>query len=188
MAIWPCKSIFPDEPEQETNLMMKISKAVTLFLTLLCATGLSACHVQSSDTAAASVQRDLPPSEAGLDQAALSIRTEDGRRDFIVEVAASSAQQAQGLMFRKQLAPDKGMIFPFPEDRVASFWMKNTVIPLDIIFIRRDGTIESIAANTTPYSLAPVSSNEPVATVLEIAGGRAAELSIAPGDTVTWQQ
>lgn len=167
---------------------MKISKAAVLFVTLLGAASLSGCHVQSSDTAATTVQSDLPPSEAGLEQAALSIRTADGRRDFIVEVAASTAEQAQGLMFRKQLAPDKGMIFPFPEDRVASFWMKNTVIPLDIIFIRRDGTIESIAANTTPYSLEPVSSNEPVATVLEIAGGRAAELSIAPGDTVTWRQ
>lgn len=61
------------------------------------------------------------------------------------------------------------------------------MIPLDIIFIRRDGTIESIAANTIPYSLAPVRSNEPVATVLEIAAGRAAELGIGPGDTVTWQ-
>ncbi|MEP5487681.1 MAG: DUF192 domain-containing protein, partial [Parasphingorhabdus sp.] len=98
----------------------------------------------------------------------------------------SSAQQAQGLMFRTELAPDKGMIFPFAKDRAASFWMKNTVISLDIIFLRRDGTIESIAANTIPYSLAPVRSNEPVATVLEIAAGRAAELNIGPGDTVTW--
>jgi uncharacterized membrane protein (UPF0127 family) len=107
--------------------------------------------------------------------------------DFVVEVAETSAQQARGLMFRTEMPSDKGMIFPFPEDRVASFWMKNTVIPLDIIFIRRDGTIESVAANTTPYSLDSVRSNEPVATVLEIAAGRAAELGIGPGDTVTWR-
>ena len=80
------------------------------------------------------------------------------------------------------------MIFPFPEDRLASFWMKNTVISLDIIFVRRDGTIESIAANTIPYSLASVGSNEPVAAVLEIAAGRAAELGIEPGDSVIWSR
>ncbi len=171
--------------------MIKISKAVALTLSLFCMVGLPGCYAQTGDSATASLQGDrqseLPRSEAGLNQVALSIQTSDARHDFIVELAENAAQQAQGLMFRTQLAPDKGMIFPFPEDRIASFWMKNTVIPLDIIFIRRDGTIESIAANTTPYSLASVRSNEPVATVLEIAAGRAAELGIEPGDLVTWQ-
>jgi uncharacterized membrane protein (UPF0127 family) len=167
--------------------MIKIPKAVTLSLALLCLTGLSGCNARTGDTAAASLQNELPQSEAGLNQVALSVQTSDATHAFIVEVAETPAQQAQGLMFRTRLAPDRGMIFPFPVDRVASFWMKNTVIPLDIIFVRRDGTIESIAANTIPYSLAPVSSNEPVATVLEIAGGRAAELGIGPGDRVAWQ-
>lgn len=174
--------------KQKSAQMIKMSKALALSLGLICATSLSGCYAQTGDTAAASPQGELSRSEAGLKQIPLSIRTSDTTHDFIVEVAATSAEQAQGLMFRTRLASDKGMIFPFPEDRVASFWMKNTVIPLDIIFIRRDGTIESIAANTTPYSLAPVRSNEPVATVLEIAAGRAAELGIAPGDTVTWQR
>lgn len=167
--------------------MIKMSKAVALSLMLFSVAGLPACHGRTSETTATSVQNELPASEAGLNQVALSIRTSDATHAFIVEVAESGAEQAQGLMFRTRLAPDKGMIFPFPEDRVASFWMKNTVIPLDIIFIRRDGTIESIAANTIPYSLAPVRSNEPIATVLEIAAGRAAELGIGPGDSVTWQ-
>ena len=164
--------------------MIKMSKALALSLSLVVTASLS------GDTAAASPQSEqgeLPLSEAGLKQVPLAIQTSDAIHDFVVEVAVTGAEQAQGLMFRTRLAPDKGMIFPFPEDRVASFWMKNTVIPLDIIFIRRDGTIESIAANTTPYSLDPVRSNEPVATVLEIAAGRAAELGLAPGDTVTWQ-
>tara|TARA_R110000850_G_scaffold58793_7_gene136289 strand:- start:494 stop:997 length:504 start_codon:yes stop_codon:yes gene_type:complete len=167
--------------------MMKITKAVALSLSLVCAASLSGCYARTGDTAATSPQGELPPSEAGLRQVPLNIRTADATHAFIVEVAATGAEQAKGLMFRTRLAPDKGMIFPFPEDRVASFWMKNTVIPLDIIFIRRDGTIESIAARTTPYSLDPVRSGEAVATVLEIAAGRAAELGIGPGDTVTWE-
>ena len=89
-------------------------------------------------------------------------------------------------MFRTELADNAGMIFPFPEPRIASFWMKNTVIPLDIIFIRANGTIESIADNTTPYSTIPVEAGEPVVAVLELRGGLAAELGIAAGDTVKW--
>lgn len=127
-------------------------------------------------------------SEAGLENRPLTIDSATGRHAFIVELAKTSAEQARGLMFRTELAPDRGMVFPFAEDRIASFWMKNTVIPLDIIFIRRDGTIESIAANTTPYSLAPVRSGEPVAAVLELAGGRAAELSLKAGDKVDWSR
>ena len=167
--------------------MNKIPKAIALSLMLLSAFSLSGCHARTGDTTANNAQSELPLSEAGLKQVPLSIRTSDAAHDFVVEVAENSVQQAQGLMFRTQLPPDKGMIFPFAEDRVASFWMKNTVIPLDIIFIRRDGTIESIADNTIPYSLAPVRSVAPSATVLEIAAGRAAELGIGPGDTVIWQ-
>lgn len=89
-------------------------------------------------------------------------------------------------MNRQSLAPDRGMIFPFDEQRVASFWMKNTLIPLDMVFVRSDGSIANIEANTVPLSLEPVYSAEPVAAVLEIAGGRAAELGIKPGDKVKW--
>lgn len=95
-----------------------------------------------------------------------------------VEVARTSDQQARGLMFRRSLPANGGMIFPMRPPRVASFWMKNTVIPLDMIFIRADGTIARVAANTVPYTLDPVTSGEPVAAVLEIAAGRAARLGI----------
>ena len=78
------------------------------------------------------------------------------------------------------------MIFPFEPARDASFWMKNTLIPLDMIFIRQDGSIANIAADTVPLSLDPVRSEGPVKAVLEIAGGRAAELGIKPGDKVNW--
>lgn len=89
-------------------------------------------------------------------------------------------------MFRERLGPQEGMIFPFDPPRPASFWMKNTLIPLDMIFIRTDGSIARIAAMTVPHSLDQVESGEPVAAVLEIAGGRAAELGLKEGDRVTW--
>ncbi len=118
---------------------------------------------------------------------ALSIVTAKATHRFTVEIARTPDEQAKGLMFRERLAPDHGMIFPMSPPRVASFWMKNTVIPLDMIFVRADGTIARIAAETTPYSLDPVTSGEPVAAVLEIAGGRAAQLGIAEDDMVVWK-
>ena len=124
--------------------------------------------------------------ESGLQQVPLSIRSATGVHRFTVEVARTPQEQAAGLMHRQSLAPDRGMLFPYDPPQPASFWMKNTLIPLDIIFIRADGTIARIAANTVPLSLDPVPSLEPVAAVLEIAGGRAAELGIAPGDRVEW--
>ena len=137
----------------------------------------------------AAQQSQVERSVAGLDQVPLTVRSADGKTHrFTVEVARTPAEQAQGLMNRESLAPDRGMIFPFDQVREASFWMKNTLIPLDMIFVRADGTIARIEANTVPLSLEPVSSLEPVAAVLELAGGRAAELGIAAGDRVSWQR
>lgn len=128
----------------------------------------------------------LERSTAGLEQVPLTIESRGRRHAFIVEVARSPAEQSLGLMNRQSLAPDRGMIFPYDPPRPASFWMKNTLIPLDMIFVRPDGTIGRIAANTVPLSLEPVPSGEPVSAVLEIAGGRSAELGIGPGDKVVW--
>ena len=130
----------------------------------------------------------MEQSPAGLEQVPLTIRSATGTHRFTVEVAETPEQQAQGLMNRQSLAPDRGMIFPRNPSGDASFWMKNTLIPLDMIFIRADGTIARIAENTVPLSLDPVPSLEPVAAVLEIAGGRSAELGIKAGDTVSWSQ
>lgn len=166
-------------------------QAVLPVMLLSCA-GMTGCYAKAGDTEGkrpeAKAQQDNGLSEAGLRLMPLTISSAGKLHAFTVELAGTREQQAQGLMFRKELAPDKGMLFPFGEERMASFWMKNTVIPLDIIFVRGDGTIESIVANTTPYSLDPVESGEPVAAVLELASGRAAELAIEPGDTVRWQQ
>lgn len=89
-------------------------------------------------------------------------------------------------MFRQSLAPDRGMIFPFAKPQRATFWMKNTLIPLDLVFIRSNGTIANIAANAEPMNLGIISSDGPVTAVLEIAGGRAAQLGIHAGDRVRW--
>lgn len=109
---------------------------------------------------------------------------------FRSELARTAAEQARGLMFRTNLADDFGMLFaPYPAEgppREASFWMKDTPSPLDIIFIRADGTIARIAENAVPFDPTPIPSGEPVAAVLEVRGGRTAELRIAEGDRVRW--
>ena len=103
---------------------------------------------------------------------------------FKVEIAGDHASQEKGLMFRKTLAPDAGMLFDFHTDVMTAFWMKNTILPLDIIFVRSDGTISSIAANAVPFSEASIPSTEPVRAVLEINAGRAKALGIEPGDKI----
>ena len=131
----------------------------------------------------------LERSPAGLEQVQLTVTTAKGAKHrFIVEVAGTPEQQAYGLMNRQSLAPDRGMIFPYEPPRPVSFWMKDTLIPLDIIFIAPGGRIGSIADNAVPLSLEPVVSTEPTEAVLEVAGGRAAELGIAAGDKVEWRR
>jgi len=152
---------------------------------LIIGAGLPLAACQPSGGATAVLER----SPAGLEQTPLSIVTAAGKTHrFTVEVARTPGQQEQGLMNREAIAPDRGMIFPYDPPVAASFWMKNTLIPLDIIFIRANGTIARIEANTVPLSLDPVPAGEPVGAVLELAGGRAAELGIAPGDKVDWSR
>ncbi|MEA3031315.1 MAG: uncharacterized protein QOG13_2640 [Sphingomonadales bacterium] len=123
---------------------------------------------------------------SGLDLVTLTIAGSGRSHVFTVEVARTPAQQEQGLMNRRALGPDAGMLFPFDPPRPASFWMRNTLIPLDMIFIRPDGTIARIAANTVPLSETQVAVEAPMTAVLELRGGRAAELGIREGDRVSW--
>ena len=127
-------------------------------------------------------------SAAGLEQVPLSVRSDGRTLRFTVEVARTPEEQSYGLMNRALLAPDRGMIFPYDPPQFVSFWMKNTLIPLDIIFIAPGGRILNIAANATPLSLDPVPSAGPIEAVLELSGGRAAELGIEPGDQVDWRR
>ena len=142
---------------------------------------LGAC--QPSGSAAVALDR----SPAGLEQVPLMVTTAAHRtHKFVVEVARSPAEQQRGMMFRQSLAPDRGMIFPYAPPASVAFWMKDTLIPLDMLFVRADGTIARIEANAVPLSEEPVPAGEPIGAVLEIAGGRAAELGIAAGDKVSW--
>ena len=126
---------------------------------------------------------------AGADCApdAVELRTAGGSVvRFSVELADDEAERALGLMNRQRMASSAGMLFAYQAPRHAYFWMKNTLIPLDIIFVRNDATIARIEANAAPLSLDPIPAGEPVAAVLELAGGRAAELGITPGARVEW--
>jgi len=114
----------------------------------------------------------------------VEIVTGRGRARFQVEIAATRAEQERGLMFRKALAPDRGMLFIYKRPQPAAYWMKNTLIPLDIIYIQPDGRILSIIRNARPHDETPLSSGGLVLGVLEIAGGRAAQLGVLPGDRV----
>ena len=114
----------------------------------------------------------------------LTIATAKGKVTFTVEVMRTDEERARGLMNRAYLPADRGMLFDFKQPQIASMWMKNTLIPLDMLFIRKDGTIANIAENTEPHSLRTVSAIEPVLGVLELNGGTAARLGIAPGDRV----
>jgi uncharacterized protein len=164
-----------------------VSHGLLLSLTVACTVPTTGNGGQNIASSACQAGAAKGTSSAGLDQVTLCIKSGNKLRAFTVENAQTSQQQAQGLMFRTTLADDAGMIFPFSSVRQGSFWMKNTVIPLDIIFIRANGTIESIAENTIPYSTDPVTSGEPVAAVLELRGGLTGELGIASGDMITWK-
>jgi uncharacterized membrane protein (UPF0127 family) len=126
-----------------------------------------------------------PAAGGAADLETLVIGTASGEKTFHVEVADEPQERSRGLMFRRSMADDHGMLFDFEEEEPASFWMRNTYIPLDMIFIEADGTIESIAERTTPLSEKSVRSRGPVRYVLEINGGLSETLGIEPGDTVT---
>jgi uncharacterized membrane protein (UPF0127 family) len=112
------------------------------------------------------------------------IHSQNGDHPFVLEMASSAEQQERGLMFRRSLAPNGGMLFPYSPPQVVGFWMRNTVIPLDMIFVRQDGKIARIAT-AKPLDETVVSSLEPVTMVIEIRGGRASELGIKEGDKVS---
>ena len=115
---------------------------------------------------------------------ALTIRSKNGSHAFSVEVARTDADRTQGLMYRRSMPQDHGMLFNFGEPQPITMWMKNTYLPLDMVFIRADGTIARIARNTEPLSTRISPSGEPVPAVLELNAGVTARLGIEPGDRV----
>lgn len=121
---------------------------------------------------------------AAADQSTLEIVSKSGVHVFSVEVVSNDADRAKGLMFRKELPEGRGMLFDFHRDQDVAMWMRNTYIPLDMIFIAGDGRIRRIAENTEPLSERIIPSGGPVRAVLEVIGGTARKLGIAPGDRV----
>lgn len=114
----------------------------------------------------------------------LRIRTDEGSVTFSVEVANTPQRRTTGLMNRQDLPADSGMLFDFTRSAPVSMWMKDTLIPLDMLFIRSDGVISNIAERTVPGSLTPIDSTGPVLAVLELNGGTSARLGIKPGDLI----
>ncbi len=151
------------------------------------AVALVACSPGSGDAAPQSSQ-SAPAVHpvSGLPVVPLKVTSGSKVHQFRVELARTPQEQAKGLMFRTEMGVDEGMIFPFDPPRGASFWMRNTVIPLDLIFVAPDGRISNIAANAIPYDETPLTSNGEARAVLELNGGRAAQLGIKPGDRVEW--
>lgn len=155
-------------------------------LVALLAAVLVACSPQAANQVAepTSAAPAVHP-ESGLEIIPVTITTASGTHVFMAEVAATPREQARGLMFRTRMGPDEGMIFPYDSPRPLSFWMRNTVLPLDIIFIGPDKRILNIAEGV-PYNETSVHSDGPAIAVLEINRGRAQELGIGPGDLVEW--
>ena len=153
------------------------------------AMGAAGCSAQTPARTPAPAPAAATPARhpiSGLEVIPLTISQNGKVHRFRVEVARTPEQQEKGLMFRTAMGPDEGMIFPSNPVGARSFWMKNTVIKLDIVFIGPDHMISNIAANAVPYSLEPLNSDGPAIAVLELNGGRAAQLGFTRGARVTW--
>ena len=127
--------------------------------------------------------RAAPAADSGTDD--LSIRTASGPHHFTVEVMRTRDQLERGLRFRKQMAPDRGMLFDFGTPQPVSMWMKNTYLPLDMVFIAADGRVVSVKRDAKPMSEDIIPSGGDVLGVLEVNAGTAARIGLAPGDRVT---
>jgi len=124
------------------------------------------------------------PLAACSDEGKLVLHSSTGDYSFNVEVVDTNESRAQGLMFRTELAEDAGMLFDFKEQRAVSFWMRNTFIPLDMIFVDAAGVVKNIHVNAIPHDVTGIPSGGPVQFVLEIPGGRSVEIGLKAGDTM----
>jgi uncharacterized membrane protein (UPF0127 family) len=145
---------------------------------------LSALFLFSAYLLRSPAQAQASGPQAGLPVETIVIDTKTGPHPFRVEVAADNESRERGLMFRKSMAPDAGMLFDFHTPQLVSFWMENTILPLDMLFVRADGTIARIKADATPYSEETIPSGESVQLVIELNAGRAAALGISQGARV----
>lgn len=145
---------------------------------------LAACAVAGRHPALAG---DWPADAEPLQRfpaAVARIETPHGVHEFRTWIADTPARRSQGLMYVRQLDPDRAMYFPLGPPQWASFWMKNTYVSLDLLFIDERGRIVNVATSATPLSLEPITATAPVVAVLEVAAGTAARLHVGPGDYV----
>ncbi|CAI3951168.1 UPF0127 family (PDB:3M7A) [Commensalibacter communis] len=138
-----------------------------------------------SVTMAESIEHDITKAQPELAKQPLTIVTKNGQKhEFSVEIAKTPMQQEVGEMFRTSIPENGGMLFVWPAPQVSNMWMKNTVVPLDMVFIDMNHYIRAIAENTVPYSLAPISSQGAVIATLELQGGITEKLGITVGDKI----
>ena len=150
-----------------------MARTVKLLLLLVVLTGTLTLHASAADFATGN-----------------GIISRDGKAlaKFELEFADTRQQTSQGLMFRPELKPGAGMLFDFKQARRVSMWMKNTLVPLDMLFVRADGTVRQIHTNAVPGSLDTIRSKVPVRYVLEILAGESERLGLRAGDTLTWSR
>ena len=156
--------------------------AMMLAAALVACSGQAAEQQASPETPAATGETH-PIS--GLQIIPVTVTTDEGTHVFRSEVADTREAKQRGMMFRNEMGPDEGMLFPYEDPEIMSFWMRNTVLPLDIIFIDEDGVITNIA-DGVPYNEESVYSEREAVAVLGLIGGRSEELGIEAGDRVTW--
>jgi uncharacterized membrane protein (UPF0127 family) len=151
---------------------------LTLAMAFALAPAAQALDLPRQDPAHCQGQPEIKPLQP------LAIESSGKTYRFMVEFADNDRTRSYGLMCRKVLAPDRGMLFDFKQPQDAAFWMRNTLIPLDIVYIRADGHILSIARNARPLDENPIPAGGVIRGVLELPGGRAAQLGLLPGDRV----
>ena len=188
-------SLSPRTDTSSTGRRAALSYALATLLLAACASGehsapaASAAPVAAPSSAAAPppAVAATPPTLTGFARSTLEIRSKGGRHWLKIYVAQSEEQQMQGLMFVTALPADEGMLFPLDAPRVMNMWMKNTLIPLDMLFIDAKGSIACVRADTIPQRLDLITCDKPIMAVLEINGGQAAARGIVAGDTVIYQ-
>lgn len=167
---------------------MMIQRFMTVFAGLLALGVFNACAVAQEEGSTSFVPAIDPTAPDAVVEYGgpedVVIQTSDGQVMFNVELAESSDARSRGLMFREQMGEDAGMLFNFEQSRIVSIWMENTLIPLDIIYIREDGMIVKVITGAVPGSRRQLWSDVPVLSVLELNSGRAERAGIGPGDVV----
>jgi len=154
----------------------RLALAAGLALAAVCAANLDASYF-------AAFAQAQPQAETALEP--LTITTATGPHVFSVEVMRTDEQRARGLMFRRYLPPNRGMLFDFKEEQPVMMWMKNTYLPLDMVFIARNGTVINVAENTEPMSERTIPSAGPAYAVLEVNAGTAKRIGLKKGDKVS---